>query len=52
MSFEEDQDGSFTTYLAEGDKVRVPVRVGQSTDQTGPGSWTVAPVLAENDRLF
>ena len=27
MSFEEDQDGSFTTYLAEGDKVRDSVRI-------------------------
>ena len=52
MSFEEDQDGSFTTYLAEGDKVRALVRVDQSTDQTGPDSRTAAPVLAENDRLF
>ena len=50
MSFEEDQDGSFTTYLAEGDKVRVLVRVGQSTDQTGLGLRTT--VLVENDRLF
>ena len=26
MSFEEDQDGSFTTFLAEGDKVNVVAR--------------------------
>ena len=39
MSFEEDQDGSFTTYLAEGDKVRVPVRLDPSMDQErGPSS--------------
>ena len=26
MSFEEDQDGSFTTFLAEGDKVNIVAR--------------------------
>ena len=37
MSFEEDQDGSFTTFLAEGDKVRRP-GIPDSSRPDSPGS--------------
>ena len=50
MSFEEDQDGSFTTYLAEGDKVRVPVRIDlPRTVRVGQNPRTAAFLVKMTD---
>ena len=51
MSFEEDQDGSFTTYLAEGDKVRDSVRIDLPRT-VGQNPRTAADFFGENDRLL
>ena len=57
MSFEEDQDGSFTTFLAEGDKVNVVTRTvwtvsWPSLDRIGPTPSGMAPEMTVHDNYF